>query len=81
MKQRADCKAYQVSDQMTCPSCRLTWDVNDPEPPMCRLGEEPENLVAQDAVERGGKRPLMAKDRQRAAEKGYRRYKGHKLYG
>lgn len=61
MKQRSDCKAYQVSDQMTCPSCRLTWDVNDPEPPMCRLGEEPESLVAQDAVERKHTRNYRAR--------------------
>lgn len=32
---RQDCKAYQVSDQMTCPDCGLTWDMNDPEPPTC----------------------------------------------
>jgi hypothetical protein len=29
------CVAYQVSDQMTCPRCGLTWDKNDPNPPDC----------------------------------------------
>jgi len=31
----ANCRAYQMSDQMVCP-CGLAWDVNDPEPPVCR---------------------------------------------
>lgn len=29
------CKARQYSDQMSCADCSVTWDVNDPEPPMC----------------------------------------------
>lgn len=29
------CKARQVSDQMTCHECKLTWDKSDPEPPVC----------------------------------------------
>lgn len=33
------CGAYQASDMMYCPRCKLAWDVNDPEPPPC--GGEP----------------------------------------
>lgn len=29
------CRAVQYSDQMHCPDCDLTWDMNDPEPPPC----------------------------------------------
>lgn len=29
------CSAKQFSDQMVCSTCELTWDVNDPEPPVC----------------------------------------------
>lgn len=29
------CHARQYSDEMHCPVCRLRWDVNDPEPPLC----------------------------------------------
>jgi len=29
------CFARQYSDQMQC-SCGLAWDVNDPDPPVCR---------------------------------------------
>lgn len=29
------CKARQYSDQMAC-ECGLVWDMNDPDPPMCR---------------------------------------------
>lgn len=35
MTRRPGCRAYQVSDQMTCPTCGLTWDMNDPAPPPC----------------------------------------------
>ena len=31
------CQARQASDQMTCARCSLTWDVNDPSPPLCPL--------------------------------------------
>lgn len=31
------CKAIQYSDEMHCAHCGLRWDVNDPEPPACRL--------------------------------------------
>ena len=30
------CKARQYSDQMMCDKCALQWDVNDPEPPLCK---------------------------------------------
>lgn len=32
------CQARQMSDQMRCEACRLTWDMNDPEPPKCGEG-------------------------------------------
>lgn len=32
-----NCKAIQHSDQMVCESCGLTWDMNDPSPPVCRV--------------------------------------------
>lgn len=30
------CKARRQSDQMHCSHCGTTWDVNDPDPPVCR---------------------------------------------
>jgi len=30
-----NCKAVQYSDQKHCKVCRLTWDMNDPDPPPC----------------------------------------------
>jgi hypothetical protein len=39
------CKARQYSDQMLCGTCNLAWDVNDPEPPECRIPDTaPEEL-------------------------------------
>lgn len=35
MTKAPGCKARQVSDQMSCADCTLTWDMNDPDPPMC----------------------------------------------
>ena len=29
------CQARRYSDQMHCAKCRLAWDVNDPDPPLC----------------------------------------------
>lgn len=29
------CAAIQYSDEMHCPVCRLRWDTNDTDPPMC----------------------------------------------
>lgn len=29
------CAARQFSDQMACAPCRLVWDTNDPDPPLC----------------------------------------------
>lgn len=34
------CKARRYNDQMQCGRCGLAWDVNDPEPPPCRLEEQ-----------------------------------------
>lgn len=31
------CKARRVSDQMSCDHCGLLWDVNDPDPPSCKI--------------------------------------------
>ena len=39
---RTGCQAYQVSDQMSCPSCGLVWDMNDPDPPACRTIQQRE---------------------------------------
>lgn len=32
------CKARQFSDQMVC-QCGLAWDMNDPDPPPCRVNQ------------------------------------------
>lgn len=32
---RDECRAQQLSDQMNCDRCLLSWDVNDPHPPKC----------------------------------------------
>lgn len=37
MDRPANCKAYQVSDQAICAECSLVWDMNDPEPPVCKI--------------------------------------------
>lgn len=39
---RTSCKARQYSDQMSCAACGLTWDVNDPEPPICPQAARPD---------------------------------------
>lgn len=31
------CKARQHSDQMVCDRCNLCWDMNDPDPPECKI--------------------------------------------
>lgn len=36
MSKRTDCFARQYGDQMFCPTCKLTWDTNDSEPPNCQ---------------------------------------------
>lgn len=39
-KRRVDghtCHARQESDQMVCHRCGIRWDMNDPEPPACRV--------------------------------------------
>lgn len=38
------CKARQHSDQMICGRCRLTWDVNDLDPPKCLTAKNYANL-------------------------------------
>lgn len=35
------CHARQHSDQMLCGRCGLAWDVNDPEPPACKVPPAP----------------------------------------
>lgn len=32
----ATCRARQFNDQMVC-RCGLAWDMNDPDPPECRI--------------------------------------------
>ena len=44
MKMPNPCEAYQASDQMICARCRLSWDVNDLDPPVCaKTGNRPRN--------------------------------------
>lgn len=31
------CEALQYSDQMICGQCGLSWDINDPAPPSCKI--------------------------------------------
>lgn len=33
------CQATQHSDQMVCKTCDQAWDVNDPDPPACKVGD------------------------------------------
>lgn len=30
-----DCQARREQDQYACARCRLRWDVDDPDPPLC----------------------------------------------
>lgn len=50
------CKAYQASDQMVCTHCVLSWDVNDPDPPRCRVVEQESlnGILAEMKARRGG---------------------------
>jgi hypothetical protein len=50
------CAARQYSDQMHCQVCRLTWDMNDPDPPACRRAEP--DLVQTGASGKDLLRPL-----------------------
>lgn len=34
------CLARQESDQKVCHRCGLCWDMNDPDPPTCRIVED-----------------------------------------
>lgn len=36
-KREPFCMAVQHSDQMYCAECKQNWDVNDPDPPECKL--------------------------------------------
>ena len=38
------CQARQYSDQMMCGACGLTWDMNDPDPPICNNGVKVETI-------------------------------------
>lgn len=46
------CHATQQSDQMYCPTCQLTWDVNDPEPPECRQVQPQATMAMVDEIRR-----------------------------
>ena len=35
------CEAVQMSDQMRCERCDLTWDMNDPDRPECKQTATP----------------------------------------
>jgi len=39
------CAARRQGDETFCHVCNLRWDVNDPTPPLCRLGASPEAHV------------------------------------
>lgn len=43
------CKAFRVSDQKVCHQCKLVWDVNDSDPPACRLkpveAKDPKKII------------------------------------
>lgn len=40
------CEARQYSDQMVCARCDLAWDVNDMDPPPCKLQQAAAKLDA-----------------------------------
>lgn len=37
MRANGQCLAKQHGDMMVCQECLSAWDVNDPEPPSCRV--------------------------------------------
>ena len=37
MNSRPNCKAYERGDQWFCDRCGVTWDLNDDDPPECRI--------------------------------------------
>lgn len=39
------CAAIQMSDQMVCNQCQLSWDMNDIDVPVCQAKEEDGNMV------------------------------------
>lgn len=47
MTKPSNCKAIRCNDEMQCGACGLTWEVNDPEPPACRIVPAPANALAQ----------------------------------
>jgi hypothetical protein len=49
------CSARQFSDEMVCTTCRLRWDVNDPEPPACNPEQKSSARVT--ILRRAGKLP------------------------
>lgn len=44
------CKAIQMSDQKVCRECGLVWDMNDRDPPDCRIQETTPQPVRPDHV-------------------------------
>ena len=44
------CRAKQFSDTMVCDLCGLTWDTNDPVPPVCGLKPAPSETRKQRGV-------------------------------
>lgn len=58
------CHARQCNDQMMC-KCGLAWDVNDPEPPVCRgcrMSYTPEQLAVLDpaAISKASQRHIQS---------------------
>lgn len=56
------CRARQYSDEMVCHECRLSWDVNDREPPACNRAVPVTGKTETVYYDRKGRRtPLHAK--------------------
>lgn len=39
------CHATQHSDEMNCTKCHISWDVNDPRPPACKVAHTPGTMT------------------------------------
>jgi len=39
------CRSRRTDDQMICGQCGLAWDINDPEPPSCRMAVTPAEFL------------------------------------
>lgn len=46
------CHAYQQNDQMCCPRCGYTWDMDDTQPPECLAEKQVAKRIGQAGLER-----------------------------